>query len=317
MKKIYMLFAALALAVQVNAQQEALFSQWVQSPFLVNPAAVGSSKMQELRLFHRWQWVSFPGAPISFGSSYHTGYRNSGFGVEINQDNTGPTHRFGASLAYAYHLRVAKEATLSLGVQGKFMRWETNTAIIHFANVTDPVKNGGLDGLLASNKGDAGAGLYFYSPKFTAGVSGTNLATTTLGLINSNTNDPARYYRHFNVFATANIDFNKKELTLSPNALVRFTERTIPQYEVGTRLKFNLHDFGVGAAYRGSLDAYSPSFLSFNFNTILDKQFPIVIGFDVSLGQFSNSTSFAYELMGGYDFIRKDMGTNYQTGTKK
>ncbi len=317
MKKIYILFAALAFAVQVNAQQEALFSQWVQSPFLVNPAAAGSSKKQELRLFHRWQWTSFPGAPITFGMNYHTGYRNSGFGAEIYSDNTGPTNHFGASLTYAYHLRVAKDASLSLGVQGKFMRWGTKIYTIHFSDGAEPLKDAAVDGQLASNRGEAAAGLYFYSPKFTAGVSGVNLATTPLGLINSNINDPARYYRHFNVFASANIDLNNKELTLVPNALVRFTERTVPQYEVGSRLKFNLHDFGVGAAYRGSLDANSPGFLSFNFNTILDKQYPIVIGFDVSLGAFSNYSGFAYELMGGYDFIRKDMGTNYQTGVKK
>lgn len=308
MKKIYTFLAAAFLAVQANAQQEALLSQWVQSPFLVNPAAAGSSKMQELRIFHRWQWVAFPGAPITFGVNYHTGYKSNGFGGELYVDNTGPTRRWGASASYAYHLRVAKDARLALGLQGKFMRWEVNTSIIHFADNTDPIANAGQ---FASNRGEAAAGVYFYSPKFTLGLSGVNLVTTPLGLLEGSTYDVARYYRHFNVFGTANLDLNNKELTLVPNVLLRFTEKTPIQYEVGTRLKFNLHDFGIGAAYRGSVSAGSPGFLSFNFNTILDKQYPIVIGFDVALGQFSNYSSFAYELMGGADFYRKDVGTNY------
>ncbi|MEY4928110.1 MAG: hypothetical protein RI894_2548 [Bacteroidota bacterium] len=309
MKKFYTLFAAVVMAVQANAQQEALLSQWVQSPFLVNPAAAGSSKMQELRIFHRWQWVAFPGAPITFGINYHSGYKNNGFGGELYVDNTGPTHRYGASLSYAYHLQVAKDAHLALGVQGKFMRWEVNTHIIHFADPTDPIANN----TFVSNRGEAAAGLYFYSPKFTAGISGINLATTPLGILDGSVNDVARYYRHFNVFGTGNFDLQNKELTLVPNLLLRFTEKTPIQYELGCRLKFNLHDFGVGMAYRGSASEGSPGFLSFNFNTILDKQYPIIIGFDVALGQFSNYSSFAYELMGGYDFYRKDMGTNYLT----
>lgn len=306
MKKIILFFAAALLSNALIAQQEVLFSQYTFNPSLYNPAAVGSTKNHEIRAFHRWQWVDFPGAPMTFGLSYQGGKGNNGFGAYLYTDRTGPTRRIGAQASYAYHLRIAEDAKLSLGLAGRFMRYEINTNIINFNDQTDLLANAGR---LSSNKGEAAAGVYFHTPKFYAGISSLNLLQTKLDLKTiPNTDAEARYSRHYYLGAGANL--GGETLGFHPNLLLKMTQNTPLQYEIGTRVTFKKHDFGIGAAYRGSMSKGSPGFISFNFNTILDKRLPIVIGVDIATGQFQQRAGFAYEVMAGADFIRKDM-TNY------
>ena len=308
MKKLITIIAFAATAFTAQAQQEALFSQYVKNPLMYNPAVAGSSVNNEIRLYHRWQWVSFPGAPITIGLNFHTGYKNNGFGADVYLDNTGPTRRYGASLMYAYHLPVSQTGKLAMGISGRFLRYEVNTSQIHFNDQTDPIANLGTFG---SSKGDATAGLYYYTPKMRFGIAAANLIQTKLEVLPGNGDAvQAQYYRHY--FASAAMDFGK-EITFTPNAFVRFTGQTPLQYEVGCRAYFNEHDFGIGMAYRGGTENPASGFMSFSFNTIFEKQYPLIISFDVATTPFSNYSSFAYELMTGADWQRRDIGSNYMT----
>ena len=309
MKQLFTLVLTLAAIVCITfhaaAQQEALYAQYTHLPFLYNPGVAGSSEKSELRFFHRWQWVSFPGAPVTFGLNYHSGYKNNGYGGEVYMDQTGPTRRWGASLAYAYQLPIDSKGTkLGIGLAGRFLRFEVNTKDIHFNDPSDQIAQAGSIG---RNKGEASLGLYLHNPKYFVSLSSLNLMQTQLDLssLPGTSADVARYYRHY--FLSAGYNITTTNVTYMPNFLLKTTANTPLQWEVGTRVKFDKHDFGIGAAYRSS------GFLAFSFNTILDHQFPIVIGFDISTTPFSNYSTFAYELMGGADFARRDLAPNYIT----
>jgi type IX secretion system PorP/SprF family membrane protein len=185
-----------------------------------------------------------------------------------------------------------------------------NTSIIHFNDENDPYAN---TGRLAKNKGEASFGLHYYTPSFYAGLSALNLLQTKLDLKDiAGTSAEAQYFRHYYLNVGGRIGQDEKNLSFYPNALLKMTQNTPLQYEVGMRMTFNRHDFGLGVAYRGDFAKNSPGFVSFNFNTLLDKRIPIVLGFDVSTGAFGGYSGFSYELMSGYNFNRKDM-SNYIT----
>lgn len=64
MKRFFFTLSLLLLfGWQAEAQQEPLFAQYNNNSYLINPAVAGSKGIHSLQLFHRWQWVAFPGAP--------------------------------------------------------------------------------------------------------------------------------------------------------------------------------------------------------------------------------------------------------------
>jgi type IX secretion system PorP/SprF family membrane protein len=313
MKKLFTFLFVAAAACSASAQQEALLVSQLtatafKNPTLFNPGAVGASNDAQLRVYHRWQWVGFPGAPVTYGINYHTGLQNSGFGGNLMYDITGPTSRWTAELLYAYHLQISDNARISVGLKGRYMGYQIRTSDINFNQKDDPVANQPLYNI---SKPEVGAGIYFHTPTIRAGVAADNLAQTRFELVAGNSeNEDARYYRH--LYASAAFDIGaKKDITWTPGAMMRTTFQTPTQLEVGVHAQFNQHDFGIGAAYR------TPGFLSFSFNALLDKQFPLIISFDVATTNFSNYSNFSYELSTGADWRRKDMQTNYMISGKK
>jgi type IX secretion system PorP/SprF family membrane protein len=313
MKKLFTFLFVAAAACSASAQQEALLvsqltATSLKNPTMFNPAAVGASNDAQLRVYHRWQWVGFPGSPTTYGINYHTGHQNSGFGANLMIDVTGPTSRWTAELLYAYHLQISDNARIALGLKGRYLGYQIRTKDINFNQENDPVANTPIYNVY---KPEVGAGVYLHTPQLRAGVAADNLAQTRFELITSNNqNEDARYYRH--LYATAAYDINpKKDITWTPCLMARTTFQTPLQFEAGVHAQFNQHDFGIGAAYR------TPGFLSFSFNALLDKQFPLIISFDVATTQFNNYSNFSYELMTGADFRRNDMKTNYMISGKK
>ncbi len=314
MKKIYLIVLLCIATASAYAQQEPLFAQYFKNPMLYNAGACGATQQAELRIYHRWQWVSFPGSPVTFGINYQSGYKRSGFGADLHMDKTGPSQHFGGQLSYAYHIPISKQSRLALGITGRFLRYEIDTRSIHFNDPTDVIASAGVIG---RNRGEASAGLYYYTPRVQIGLASTNLLQTSLDIIpEANNVDKARYYRHF--WAMAKAQLGKGPISYEPNVLLKFTGQTPLQYEAGMRLQFKEHDFGFGVGYRGA-DPRSPGFITFNFNTLFDKQFPILIGVDIATGKFGDYSGFSYEMMLGADFMRNDMISNYSTvpATKK
>ncbi|MCH2022650.1 MAG: type IX secretion system membrane protein PorP/SprF, partial [Saprospiraceae bacterium] len=77
-----------------KAQQDPLFAQYNTNAFLINPAISGSEGNHTINLFHRWQWVMFPGSPQTFGLTYQGIVKDlHGIGAMIFGDVTGPTSR--------------------------------------------------------------------------------------------------------------------------------------------------------------------------------------------------------------------------------
>ena len=70
MKKI--LFALLILvSVCANAQQDAIYSQYMFNPFAINPAYAGSRDAMSGVLLIREQWRGIEGAPSTQTFSFH------------------------------------------------------------------------------------------------------------------------------------------------------------------------------------------------------------------------------------------------------
>jgi type IX secretion system PorP/SprF family membrane protein len=290
---LFSLFTLCSVSI-VNAQQEALFAQYYNNPMLINPATVGSTQQHELRLFHRWQWVAFAGAPITAGVSYQGLFKKKhGIGGTVYYDQTGPTSSWGAKLSYAFHIPI-NEMRLSIGLAGRFQQNRVNTAVIDLINPNDNA--------LQQNSaflGDAEVGALFYGEKFYFGVSAPNLLQTKFDLgTNSNRTPIAQQYRHF--FIYGGYKFKLGKVSLEPSIMGKWVQGTPFQIDGGVRMHFLKNQMSVGLAYR------TPGALSLMYRVVFDKQFPLCVSFDIATSSFQNYSFGSYELMLGYDWPRRD-----------
>jgi type IX secretion system PorP/SprF family membrane protein len=321
MQKILTLSAAALLAVAaykpLQAQQEPLFAQYNTNMYLINPAVAGAQGGHSLRLFHRWQWVSFPGAPKTYGMTYQGLIKDlHGVGALLVADQTGPLGRVGGKVAYAFHMPLAnRKSRLSIGVAGRYMYNRVRTNAITFIEQNDQAVSELSDGV---GMMDAEFGVYYHSPTLYAGFSAPNLVQTTMDFgSNRALRQPlGRGYRHFFFnagyrFTVGNKEVPKdstgkkigisKAITFEPSIMVKYVKGAAVQVDGGLTVHFLENALSFGVFYR------TPHFLSFQTKFVFDKQIPVLLAFDIAVANFQQYSVGATEVMMGYDFPRRDM----------
>jgi type IX secretion system PorP/SprF family membrane protein len=169
MKKISQLLLLVFSSVVGFAQQLPFDNQYMLNTYTINPAFAGENGNIEAFLGYRASWVGIEGAP-KLASVNLNGVMlgKMGFGVSVKRESAGSFEHLYGDLAYAYHLKLADEIYVSLGMEGSLYRNQFDNS---------KVLSDGLDPLLenvASLQGttfDAGAGIGFWAKGFTFGAS--------------------------------------------------------------------------------------------------------------------------------------------------
>ena len=278
----------------VQAQQEPLFAQYMKNSYLINPA--GSKGTHSINLFHRWQWVAFPGAPQTFGLSYQGLIGNvHGLGGLIFSDITGPSRRLGFKGSYAFHIPINDDMRFSIGAAARLVRNSIRTNAIEFVQDNDAAVTRASEAVWG---GDAEFGLYFYARDFYVGFSAPNLIQTKIDFGNNTSNrDPiGKGYRHY--FLTGGYRFNipEKKMIVEPSIMLKYVQGPLPQIDGGVTLYLLNDQLAFGVFYR------NPGFLSFQTKFVFDKQIPLLVSFDIATTHFQNYSVGATEVVLGYDF---------------
>jgi type IX secretion system PorP/SprF family membrane protein len=287
---------------QAQAQQEPLFAQYGANAYLINPAVAGSQGNHYINLFHRWQWVSFPGAPKTYGITYQGNFKElHGVGALLFADVTGPTSRWGIKGSYAFHIPLSdRKMRLSIGAAGRVARNIVRTNAITFIDNNDQAVINAGDGVTS---GDAEFGVYFYSPKFFAGFSAPNLIQTKINFGgDTGLRNPIGYgYRHYFVYAGYRFNWEEKGVVFEPSVLLKYVQGPRPQVDAGLMVRFLEDQLAFGLFYR------NPHFLSFQCRLLFDKRFPVLLSFDLATSKFQQYSVGASEVMMGYQFGNNPM----------
>src|SRR6478736_7092385 len=105
-KKTVLALSLFLGANTVNAQYDALFTQYMFNETFINPAYTGSKEAMSATLLHRQQWVSFPGRPVTTSFSLHGPLLGTKMGVGLNllTEKVGVMNRTLIYATYAYRL---------------------------------------------------------------------------------------------------------------------------------------------------------------------------------------------------------------------
>jgi type IX secretion system PorP/SprF family membrane protein len=300
MKKIlYFIAFSICLSSNLNAQQEAHFTQFMYNKLLLNPAFAGAREVSSIMVLHRSQWIGFDGAPttqfLSFDSPI-AGNR-AGIGATIYRDKIGVNENLLANVSYSYSLIHTEKTTLKLGLQGAVKRYSYNfndpSTIIK--QTGDPsVQNAqGIQGI----NGNVGAGLYLNVGEFYVGASCPNIYGNTLGV------KSAKEVRHYYGMLGGLISMGKS-LALKPNVIVKVADNAPLSFDANLGFVFN-KKFTVGASYRSG-DKFSGESIDGLVHFQLTDKLGLGLAYDHSLSALQSYNKGSIEALLRYDFSTKN-----------
>jgi type IX secretion system PorP/SprF family membrane protein len=294
--KFLALFVALFSAEKMFGQQDPMYSQYVFSGLIINPAYAGTNEVLNASFLYRNQWVTMEGAPKTSIFSIDAPFRKDkvGLGMNVVFDKVGINRRTSITAAYSYKLKFENSA-LALGVQAGI---GFNTSTFTDVKYSDAAST--ADNAFAQNYHetfpDFGFGMYYYTNKFYAGFSIPDIAGQSLvqAVSNGNTSYEFNQVNHYFITAGYVFDLNK-DLKFKPSSLIRIV-RGAPM-EVDFNGTFWFYDlFSVGASYR--------SLASVNFFALIraNKQLNIGYAFEYATSGLRGLNGGTHELMLNYQF---------------
>lgn len=303
MKKFYkILFASTALLFcssnEVQAQQDAMYTQYMFNPMAINPAYAGSREAISAVLHHRSQWVGFDGAPSTQTLAVHSPIGETGLatGVNMSLDRIGAFSNMMAFGTVAYHLKLGP-GKLSFGIRGGVYNSRLDNNKLTFQSQGDATNQGGI---VSSAVPSFDAGLYYYTNNWFVGASANHITKHNFQFENVPTANATFLERHYTLMGGTAIEMNEN-IVLKPSARV--------QYVGGAPLSFDANfsvllkkKLWLGASYR------------FNSSVALIAEYNITpalrlgYAFDLSTTQLISHNNGSHEVFIGYDFRLKGKG---------
>jgi len=294
--------AALLLSVAAApalAQQQPQFTHYGLNSMYLNPAYAGITGQTEINVIGRYQYLNLGNSLGDDNGSPRTGMVSAsipilplsgGVGLAVYYDQAGVTKMTNAALSYSQHIKLGN-GKLGLGIQGIFTYLSKGS--YRAIDQNDPfVPESGSD-----HKFDAGAGLWYESPKFYAGLSVNNLLRQTYTLQSAirdangkiiGYQNTSRYLGENHAYFTAGYNIEAStSVTVTPMVLVKtvlpgsydaaskYDNQHNYSFEAGARATFN-DQFWAGLNYR--YDESVSGLLGYAFGA--DNRYRIGYAFD-------------------------------------
>lgn len=180
MKKIFFAsILALLSIIDVKAQQDPHYTQYMYNMNVINPAYAGSKENLAIGLLFRKQWVEIEDAPTTFTATGHSPIgKNVGLGLSVISDRIGPVEENNIYGDFSYTLNLGGEHRLALGLKAGVTLQKIGLNSEIAASLPVPT-----DGAFAENTSNAnlniGTGIFYYTNKYYLAFSIPNMLKAT------------------------------------------------------------------------------------------------------------------------------------------
>ena len=277
-----------------QGQQNPLFSHYMFNGLYINPAYAGSKEFISTTLIVRKQWTGFEGAPSTQIASLHAPLKSKkiGLGAVISNDKIGITNETDFNVSYAYHIPL-NNAKISMGLNAGFSYLKSRFSELTVWDQDDPIyETNSLSNILPN----FGAGVYYYSKKFYAGLSAPQLISYDPEQpLHLEVDDPIHKVSRHYYLTSGMIITTRGELKFRPSFMVKYVSNAPVQYDVNLNMLIS-DIIWIGASYR-STDAVV-LLLEYQVN----KKLRIGYSYDLTLSEMSNYSTGSHEIVIGYDF---------------
>jgi len=297
MKKLmFFIFALITIGQlnnQINAQQDAMYTQYMFNQMLLNPAYAGTSETISATTFYRNQWTGFDGAPTTFSLGLHAPFfRRVGLGINFESDAIGPISTFKISGNYAYKIPL-KSGTISAGIKASMISYNADFSDVETIEADDIAYQENVNKLLPN----FGLGLYYYNENFMVGFGMPRLLENNL----SDSEDVgiqrmSALERHYYGIAGFVAPIGQ-QFKIKPTLLAKYQANSPMEVDISTHLIYNdLIWFGV--SYRTNA--------SVNFNLVyqVNNQIKIGYAYDYATTRIGQYSSGSHEITMSYDILQ-------------
>ena len=180
MKKIFFAsILALLSIIDVKAQQDPHYTQYMYNMNVINPAYAGSKENLAIGLLFRKQWVEIEDAPTTFTATGHSPIgKNVGLGLSVISDRIGPVEENNIYGDFSYTLNLGGEHRLAFGLKAGVTLQKIGLNSEIAASLPVPT-----DGAFAENTSNAnlniGTGIFYYTNKYYLAFSVPNMLKAT------------------------------------------------------------------------------------------------------------------------------------------
>lgn len=273
--------------VPVSAQQDPLYSQYLNNPFVLNPAYAGLTNNLNLSVSYRTQWAGFAGSPKTINANGHMSLANNkmGLGLMVVSDQIGGSVVNEVFGSYSYRINLTEDKVLSFALQAGFANYQIDNSKVNPFDKGDQL----FIGTNSETKPSFGFGAILKSEKFFVSLSVPRMLRTTLqtqGLQSS------LYTQHFYLMGSY-LFFLSERIRFKPATLIKYVSGAPASVDVNASLIIH--------------ENYQAGVLTRNFNTygiflqaLLQDSFRIGYTFEVPTGSSVGSNFTSHEITLGY-----------------
>lgn len=296
MKNLFKLTILLIMFTpKAHAQQDAMLTQYMFNGLFVNPAYAGSHEYWSTSFTYRNQWsgANFEGAPQTAVAAVDGPIRgkNMGLGFVMMHDRLGVTRANTAMANYAYQLKLNESSKLAFGVNAGVTQYDARLNDVLVWDEQDEVYANNLTKIVPR----IGAGAYFFSEKYYAGISVPTLLAYDDGTDFSIDVSKASFLRR-HYLLTGGVVFDVSEnVKFKPSILVKYVKNAPVEGDLNFSAVFK-DAFWVGASYRTN-DAVA-LLLQYQSNAY----FRIGYSYDITISGLRGYQNGSHEIMIGVDF---------------
>ena len=301
----FLFFFACILSTKIHAQQNPQFSQYLQNPFVINPAIAGLEDYVDVNAAYRNQWTGLAGSPRTATFSVNSpisllkgevqhrdGETHQGIGAFVYTDDVGPIKQGGFYGSYAYHLKVSQEWFVSLGTfvgATQFKFDDSNVVLIDSPN----------DALVQNFSDinfDMSLGVYVYSKYIFAGIAVNQIFNNQINYssLDNQIEPNGTLQRNYNALFGTRVDINDR-LEFIPHIFFKTVQNAPVRWDLGVKMVYN-ENFWGGLSYRNQ-DALVGFFGLRIFQNAL-----LSYSYDFALTEFNGQQSGTHEIILGYRF---------------
>lgn len=314
MKKIFFQILLFVLPffvglADLQAQQDAQFSQYMFNQQYLNPAVVGlDTNFIHAGLIYRQQWLGYKatfddgGAPSSTVLSINAPIKRlkSGIGLHIVYDVIGPVTNTEIQLSYAYHIPI-KNGRLSFGLRAGMYNQSTDFSKFRPVDSDDPLLS--ATGRINQFVPDFAFGVYLSKPNYYVGASMNHLSQSDIKYATNFTFSSLK--QSLNIVGGYNLAINEN-ITLMPSALIKTVITDIVNtlsYEatllgnIETKSRNNIY---LGFGFRDLAPTNDLVFLLGVNNLLKDNSLSIGYAFDYVLNGSTAKAPTSHEVRLGY-----------------
>ena len=288
-------FFTLFSVTTLYGQQDAQYTQYMYNTVSVNPGYAGSRGHISIAALHRSQWVGLNGAPTTQTLNLHSpiGYRGVGLGLSIVNDKIGPTSETNLDIDFSYTVYTSTEGRLSFGLKASAHLLDVQFSLLDEYGIDDLLRQD-IDNKFSPN---IGAGIYYHTDKFYAGLSVPHFLQTSHFASSSTSASTAKEQMNF-YFITGYVWDLNTFLKFKPTLLTKVVQGAPLQVDLSANFMLN-DKFILGAAYRW--DAALSGMAGFQ----ISNKFLIGIAYDKETTELGSAAfnDGSFEVILRYDFI--------------